>query len=143
MKLSARTRYATRLLLDLAKHGDGVNPVTTTTLSEVSGISVQFIEQILKPLKKAGLVSSVRGAAGGHMLTHGPGETSIGDVIRIMEGGIELTHCCQEEIAKECPRTEHCLTRVVWLRASRALERELNAITLKDLIDGNITLDDA
>lgn len=142
MKLSARTRYATRLLLDLAQHGDTDTPVTTTTLSEVSGISVQFIEQILKPLKKAGLVSSVRGAAGGHMLTNAPESTSIGDVIRIMEGGIELTHCCQDEIAKECPRTERCLTRVVWLRASRALERELDAITLKDLIDGAITLDD-
>ncbi len=142
MKLSARTRYATRLLLDLAQHADSNNPVTTTTLSEVSGISVQFIEQILKPLKKAGLVSSVRGAAGGHMLTHGPEATSIGDVIRIMEGGIDLTHCCQDDIAKDCPRTDRCLTRVVWLRASRALARELDAITLKDVIDGTVILDD-
>ncbi|MFV0349356.1 MAG: RrF2 family transcriptional regulator [Halodesulfovibrio sp.] len=140
MKLSARTRYAARLLLDLAQHGNSENPVTTTTLSEVSGISVQFIEQILKPLKKAGLVSSVRGAAGGHMLTRSPEEISIGDVIRIMEGGVELTHCCQDDIAKECPRTERCLTRVVWLRASRALEKELDSISLKDLIDGVVTL---
>lgn len=140
MKLSARTRYATRILLDLAQHGDSDNPVTTTTLSEVSGISVQFIEQILKPLKKAGLVASVRGAAGGHMLTRDPESVSIGDIIRIMEGGIELTHCCQEEIAKECPRTDRCLTRVVWLRASRALEKELDSISLKDLINGDVTL---
>jgi len=142
MKLSARTRYATRLLLDLAQHSDAETPVTTTTLSEVSGISVQFIEQILKPLKKAGLVSSVRGASGGHMLAHKPEETTIGDVIRVMEGGIDLTHCCQEDVAKECPRTGRCLTRVVWLRASRALARELDSITLKDLIEGGITLDD-
>ncbi len=142
MKLSARTRYATRLLLDLAMHGDGENPVTTTTLSEHSGISVQFIEQILKPLKKSGLVSSVRGASGGHLLTQTPETISIGDIIRVMEGGIDLTHCCQEAIAKDCPRMGKCLTRVVWLRASRALARELDAITLADLAHGDITLDD-
>jgi len=74
------------------------------------------------------------------MLTRSPEEISIGDVIRIMEGGVELTHCCQDDIAKECPRTERCLTRVVWLRASRALEKELDSISLKDLIDGVVTL---
>ena len=140
MKLSARTRYAARLLLSLARSGDDT-PTKTTSLSEATGISVQFIEQIIKPLKKSGLIASVRGAAGGHMLTKAAQEVTVADVVRIMEGGVELTHCCNEESSKDCPRTEDCLTRVVWLRASRALERELDSITLADLLAGSVSLE--
>jgi len=59
MKLSARSRYASRILLELAKH-KGVSPMSATTLSHRTGVSVQFVEQILKPLKQSGLTVSVR-----------------------------------------------------------------------------------
>lgn len=137
MKLAARTRYAARLLLCLAQHGNQ-SPLKTMALSEATGISVQFIEQILKPLKKAGIVTSVRGAAGGHLLDHNPDAVTFGDIIRAMEDGIDLTHCCRDEVAKECGRAEKCLTRNVWLRASKALERELDAITLSDVLCGEM-----
>ena len=75
------------------------------------------------------------------MLTQKAEEVTIADIVRIMEGGIEITHCCNDIAAKDCPRTEQCLTRAVWVRASRALERELDAITLADILDGSITLD--
>ena len=65
MKLSARSRYASRILLELAKH-NGSAPMSAAVLSQHTGVSVQFVEQILKPLKQHGLTKSVRGAAGGH-----------------------------------------------------------------------------
>lgn len=132
MKLSARSRYATRLLLDLALRETDL-PQRTTLLSESTGITVQFIEQILRPLKKAGYIKSVRGAAGGHILEQDPATISVGDIIRVMEGRISLTDCVTDEGL--CNRSPICLTRKVWQRASRVLEEELDSISLADLMN--------
>lgn len=141
MKLSARSRYATRLLLDLALRQTDT-PRRTTLLSESTGITVQFIEQILRPLKKAGLITSVRGATGGHILDKDPAEITVGEIVRIMEGGINLTDCVNDESI--CERSPICKTRQVWVRASKVLEDELDSITLLDLMNNpeSFPLDD-
>lgn len=131
MKLSARSRYATRLLLNLASHAPNT-PITTSLLSEATGVTVQFIEQIIRPLKQAGFINSKRGATGGHFLALAPDEITVGGIVRIMEGGITLTDCLKEDC--ECDRSAECRTRTVWERASKALEQELDSITLADLI---------
>lgn len=132
MKLSARSRYAARLLLDLAMH-EPDKPVRTALLSENTGITVQFIEQIIRPLKKADLIRSVRGAAGGHMLNNPPAEITLGEIVRIMEGDINIADCLDCET--KCDRSTDCKTRNVWERASRAMEAELDSVTLADLMD--------
>lgn len=131
MKLSARSRYATRLLLDLAMHDDD-SPLRTAVLSESTGITVQFIEQIIRPLKKAGLIVSKRGATGGHILDKDPATITVGEIVRIMEGGINLTDCVGDKTI--CSRSATCRTRLVWKRASEVLEQELDSITLADLM---------
>ena len=142
MKLSARSRYATRLLLDLALSQTDDSPRRTTLLSEATGITVQFIEQILRPLKQAGLVVSVRGAAGGHILNRDPAEITVGEIVRIMEGGVKLTDCVFDE--NLCERASTCRTRHVWVRASKVLEQELDSVTLADLMadPGHFPLED-
>lgn len=135
MKLSARARYASRILLELAKH-KGATPMSAATLSQHTGVSVQFVEQILKPLKQSGLTRSVRGAAGGHRLARPAEDITLGEVVRLMEGGIQLTVCCGEK-ANECPRRDGCLTRRAWLQVSRTLEQELDSITLAALLHGD------
>jgi len=132
MKLSARSRYAARLLLDLAMQ-EADKPVRTALLSEHTGITVQFIEQIIRPLKKADLIKSVRGAAGGHILDKNPADITLGLIIRIMEGGINIADCL--DCDSKCDRSLDCKTRNVWERASRAMEAELDSITLADLMD--------
>lgn len=132
MKLSARSRYASRILLELARH-KGASPMSATTLSQHTGVSVQFVEQILKPLKQSGLTRSVRGAAGGHRLARPAEEITLGEVVRLMEGGILLTVCCGEK-ANDCPRRDGCLTRHAWLQVSSSLERELDSISLATLL---------
>ena len=134
MKLSARSRYASRILLELAKH-NGSAPMSAAVLSQHTGVSVQFVEQILKPLKQHGLTKSVRGAAGGHRLARPAEEITLGEVVRLMEGGIHLTVCCGEK-ANNCPRKEGCLTRKAWMQVSTSLERELDSITLAGLAHG-------
>mgnify|MGYP003591215162 CR=1 FL=1 len=135
MKLSARSRYASRILLELAKH-KSVAPMSAAMLSQHTGVSVQFVEQTLKPLKQNGLTQSIRGAAGGHKLARPAESITLGEVVRLMEGGIFLTVCCGEK-ANNCPRREGCLTRKAWIQVSRSLEKELDSITLATLAHGD------
>jgi DNA-binding IscR family transcriptional regulator len=72
------------------------------------------------------------------MLAQKPDSISVGDVIRIMEGNVGLTACCDKKLADDCPRKEFCTTRSVWIKASQVLENELNSISLQDIIDGNV-----
>ncbi len=135
MKLSARSRYASRILLELARH-KGSAPMSAATLSHHTGVSVQFVEQILKPLKQKGLTKSVRGAAGGHRLARPAEEITLGEIVNLMEGGIYLTVCCGEK-ANDCPRVDKCLTRNAWLQVSQTLQRELDSISLAALLQGD------
>lgn len=139
MKLSAKARYAARILIELVRRKDA-GPVTATLLSRQTGVSTQFIEQILRPLKQAGLTASIRGALGGHVLLRKPEEVTIGDIIRIMEGGIQLTLCSVAD-PTTCERYENCLTRKAWSALSKTFEREMDAITLADLLNDGATND--
>ncbi|MDL2272767.1 Rrf2 family transcriptional regulator [Desulfovibrio sp. OttesenSCG-928-I05] len=132
MKLSARARYAARILLELAQRKEN-GPVTASLLSRQTGVSTQFIEQILRPLRQAGITSSVRGALGGHILVRPPEAISIGDIVRIMEGGIQLT-VCNAVGPGSCKRYNSCLTRGAWSRLSQAFEQEMDGISLQDLL---------
>ncbi len=132
MKLTAKSRYAARILLELALQ-KAETPIPTALLSKNTEVSIQFIEQIMRPLKKAGLVKSVRGASGGHMLAKPPIKISMGDVVRAVSGPINIASCLECE--DQCNRTATCLTRSVWHRASRAVERELDSITLEELVN--------
>jgi len=132
MKLSAKARYAVRILLDLARH-DANGPVRTADIAERTGVTARFIEQILKPLKKASLVRSTRGAAGGYALAEAPQDVSLARIVRTIEGGLSLARCCETPAA--CPRSDDCRTHRAWLRVTRVMEAELEAITLSDLLD--------
>lgn len=132
MKLSAKARYAVRILLDLAQH-DASGPVRTADIAERTGVTARFIEQILKPLKKASLVHSTRGAAGGYVLAEKPEGVSLARIIRTIEGGLSLTRCCAAPQA--CPRSDDCRTHRAWMRVTRVMETELEAITLRTLLD--------
>lgn len=132
MRISTTTHYASRILLDLALHLDQP-PVSATKLSEHTGIPVKFLEKIVRPLKSAGFVKSVRGAMGGHYLACMPEDITLGSVVRLMDGGIRLAQCGVEDgqCSKQC---HQCRTNVIWREVAEALERELDAITLADML---------
>ena len=132
MRLSARSRYATRLLLELARR-KGDTPVSAATLAQETGISVQFVEQILKPLKQQGVTSSVRGAAGGHRLARDASEITLAEVVKIMEGDLALAHCCADK-DYDCVRKHECKTRHAWALASQMLEKTFASISLASLM---------
>lgn len=133
MKLSTRSRYGTRMMLDLAQHYDD-GPVQIGEIAKRQDISVKYLEQLIIPLKKANYITSIRGPKGGHVLAKPPEEISVGELVKVLEGGINLSDCIENPDI--CDRSETCLTRSIWETATRAMSQELNSITLSDMAKG-------
>lgn len=131
MKLSTKSRYGTRLLLDLAIH-DTKNFVQLKEISKRQGISLKYLEQIVIPLKKARLVESSRGATGGYRLAKPPDRISVGEIVALLEGGKSLSRC--ENHPESCERSESCSVRNIWKEATQVLYDKLNGISLADLV---------
>ena len=132
MKLSTRSRYGTRMMLDLAQHYDQ-GPVQIGDVSKRENISVKYLEQLIIPLKKANFIKSVRGPKGGHMLAKPPEAITVGEIVRVLEGGINLSSCIENP--EVCNRTTRCLTRGVWEEATKAMYDKLNSVTLSKMIN--------
>jgi len=132
MKLSTRTRYGTRLILDMAQHY-GQGAIQLGEIANRQNISLKYLEQIIRPLKKARYVKSFRGAKGGHMLTKPPEEISVGEVVAVLEGGKTLVRCDNDP--QNCERVGSCLTRYLWREAADAMFQRLSSITFADLIN--------
>jgi Rrf2 family protein len=130
MKLSTRSRYGTRLMVDLAEHYDQ-GPVQLGDIARRQNISVKYLEQIIIPLKKANYIESIRGPKGGHILTRPPHEINVGEIVALLEEGSSLTEC--SENAGVCERADICPTRLVWKEASEAMFDKLQGISLADL----------
>jgi len=132
MKLSTRSRYGTRMMLDLAQHYDA-GPVQIGDIAKREDISVKYLEQLIIPLKKANFIKSVRGPKGGHMLSKPPEEITVGEIVRILEGGINLSSCIENP--EMCDRTSSCLTRCIWEETTKAMYNKLNSVTLAKMIN--------
>ena len=131
MKLSTRSRYGTRMMLDLAQHYNK-GPVQIGQIAKRQDISVKYLEQLVIPLKKAKFIESVRGPKGGHMLAKGPREITVGQVVEVLEGDMHLAVCLGDP--ELCERSEDCLIRDTWEKATKAMFDKLNSITLAKII---------
>ncbi len=131
MQLSTRSRYGTRMMLDMAQHYNK-GPIPIGDIARRQGISVKYLEQLIIPLKKANYIKSVRGPKGGHMLAKSPKEITVGEIVNLLEGGIDLANCIEKPDI--CNRSSSCLTRDVWARATKAMYNKLNSITLAEMI---------
>jgi Rrf2 family transcriptional regulator, iron-sulfur cluster assembly transcription factor len=131
MKLSTRSRYGTRLMLDMAQHYNQ-GPVQLGDIAKRQDVSVKYLEQIIIPLKKAHYIESVRGPKGGHILTRPPEEITLGEIVALLEDGTNLVECSND--AGVCQRADSCPTRLVWKEAAEAMFARLHAITLADLV---------
>ena len=132
MKLSTRSRYGTRLLLDMAQHYDQ-GPIQLGEIAKRQEISVKYLEQIIIPLKKANYVLSVRGPKGGHFLARPPEDITLGEIVALLEEGPSLVEC--SEHAEVCQRSDICPTRLIWKEVAQAMFDKLDAITLADLAE--------
>ncbi|MGD0655135.1 MAG: Rrf2 family transcriptional regulator [Thermoguttaceae bacterium] len=89
MKISAKTEYACIAMMELASHYGSGEPVRIRRIAERHDVPPRFLVQILLQLKGAGLVASIRGAAGGYQLVKSPQEISLGQIMEVIEGSSE------------------------------------------------------
>jgi Rrf2 family protein len=132
MKLSARGRYGTRALLDLALHG-GKEPVPLKDIARRQQISLLYLEHLITPLVAAGMIRSTRGARGGVCLARSPEEIKLSEVVGLLEGSIAPVDCVNDP--KACPRSELCVTRDIWVELKEAMDGVLESKTLHDLVE--------
>ncbi|HID12038.1 MAG TPA: Rrf2 family transcriptional regulator [Candidatus Latescibacteria bacterium] len=132
MKLSTRTRYGTRAVLDLAMH-HGEGPIFVKDIARRQGISKKYLDHIITALKAAGLVKSFRGAHGGYILAKDPASIKLSDVVQALEGPLTPVDCVDDP--SMCPRSPYCVTIEVWADVKRAIFEVLNSLTLQDLVE--------
>ena len=133
MNISTKGRYGLRAILDIAQHSDG-KPVTLSAIARRQQISEGYLEQLMAPLKRAGVVTSSRGAQGGYSLATTPEETAVGDIFRALEGPLSLVYCIGEEDDADCLRQEECGSRFIWEEIQNAISQVLSSYTLADLL---------
>lgn len=131
MKLSTRGRYGVRAMLELALN-TGKGPVPLRDLAARQEISAKYLEQLLIPLKGAGLVKSVRGARGGYLLSTDPGNISLYDIVRSLEGPLAPVECVQD--ANYCDRVGGCTVHMVWGDMGQLLVDFLSNISLAEMV---------
>ncbi|MBB5182850.1 RrF2 family transcriptional regulator [Catenisphaera adipataccumulans] len=134
MKVSTKGRYSLRFLLDLAIQ-PRQEPVSLKGISERQPISLKYLEQIIPPLAKAGIIRSVRGPKGGYYLNKSPKDITVGMILRITEGSLAPVDCVDPENSFHCPRESECVTIHVWQQMYDAVTNVVDSITLQDLVD--------
>ncbi|RLQ98110.1 cysteine metabolism transcriptional regulator CymR [Falsibacillus albus] len=123
MKISTKGRYGLTIMIELAKrHGDG--PTSLKTIASAHDLSEHYLEQLIAPLRNAGLVKSIRGAYGGYILSKEPSEISSGDIIRVLEGPISPVEGIEDEEPAK---------RELWIRIRDAVKDVLDNTTIEDL----------
>jgi Rrf2 family protein len=133
MRLSTQSRYGVRAIFDIAYHSEGLE-TQVKDISRRQGISPRYIEQIFQKLRKAGIIGSKRGPSGGYFLNKKPEEITVGEIVRVTEGGIEPVLCLDpEDSAKPCDRLGECVTRLIWNEAGSRLREYFDSVTIKDL----------
>ncbi len=131
MKLSTRSRYGVRLLLELALN-NAKGQVFLKDIAREEEISEKYLSLIIIPLKAAGLVSSMRGAHGGYVLAKPPSKITLKEVVNILEGDTCLVDCVKDP--SKCSRSGTCASRDLWSIISDKVSETLGSFTLEDLV---------
>jgi Rrf2 family protein len=119
------------MLIDIARHGN-TRPVQIGEISKRQNISVKYLEQLIRPLKKAGIISSIRGAKGGHLLSQKPDQITLGEIVRIFEVQSDLVDCVS--YPEKCSMSDDCQVRLVWQEATQDMYKKLDNTTIADLV---------
>ena len=135
MKISTRGRYGLTALVDIAAC-EPDECINIKNIARRQGLSAQYLEQLVSPLKKAGLIKSIRGAQGGYRLNR-PAETiSVGEALKVLEGSLYPVACVSGEHEQGCGSAgcDICVTKTVWERLYERLNDVLGSITLAELV---------
>ena len=132
MKLSTRTRYGVRAMIELAENY-GKEPLQLKVIAQNQEISIKYLEQLMTVLKAAGFVRSVRGFKGGYALSKSPRQIRVSDCFDCLEGPVITTECVDDK--NSCSRNSDCVARLLWAEVQNAVRTILESTTLQDLVD--------
>ena len=132
MKISTKGKYGLRALIDLAQYSEQ-EAVSISSIAQRQKISESYLEQLVAKLKKAGLVVSIRGAAGGYRLARPASGISVGDVLRALEGDVRAV-ICTAQTEEGCEGEELCVTKYVWQRINESIEKTVDEMMLDQLV---------
>lgn len=128
MKLSTRGRYGLRMIVDLARQKE--QPVSLKSIAKRQMVSVNYLEQLAKSLKKAGYIRSVKGPKGGYLLTKDAKEMPVGGILRALEGDLLIV----ENPHDEQNLIRQCLSEKVYAPLNSTLAGFFDSITIYDII---------
>ena len=132
MKLSTRSRYGLRLMVQLAQNY-GKDPVSIKNICEEEELSEKYLSQLVIPLKNQGLVIPIRGAGGGYILGKKPEEITLKDIVEVFEGNIMLVSCTENEFM--CNKTSECAAHKAWKIIGESISKTLSSLNLKKIIE--------
>src|SRR5512143_1736177 len=138
LRLSTKGQYGVRAMYEIAR-GYSKGPITIKEISERQDVSVAYLEQILNTLRKAGIITSVKGPGGGYILKQEPDKISIGAILRELEGPVAITSCLDPR--EGCMRVEGCVTHLLWKALGENIGAFLDKMTLQDLLTGSQFID--
>jgi Rrf2 family cysteine metabolism transcriptional repressor len=134
--ISTKGEYGVRIMVDLARHY-GEHPRSLTDISQAEGLPLAYLEQLVKLLREANppLVVSTRGAHGGYCLNRRPGDITMGEIVRVLEGPIAPMICATEgEMTQICGFLDSCQTKYLWSKLRDVVAQTLDTMTLADLV---------
>lgn len=137
MRLTSKGRYAVMAMADLALHGGGERAVPLQEVAKRQEISLSYLEQLFARMRRAGLVSGVRGPGGGYRLAKPADTTTIADIIAAVNEPIKATRC-QEGSTKSClGKQGRCIAHGLWQEMGDRIQSFLASVTLADVLNQN------
>ena len=132
MIVSTKGRYALRVMVYLAQHGEE-DYIPLKEIAETESISQKYLESIMAALSKAGFVDAVHGKGGGYRLNRSPDGYTIGSILKLTEGSLATVSCTSQGPAA-CSRSTCCTTLPMWERLDKMVDEFFEGITLADLL---------
>ena len=138
MRLSTRTRYGMKAMIDLAIHSTKKDPVLLKDICKRQELSLKYLDQIITSLKQAGLVRNAGGGHSGYVLARSPVKIYASDIVRALEGGLSVRDCVDDPAL--CENSKTCATRNLWGDLESSIEKSLH-VKLSTLAEKQINMD--
>jgi Rrf2 family iron-sulfur cluster assembly transcriptional regulator len=130
MRLTTKGRFAVTAMVDLAMRQNR-GPVTLAAISERQHISLSYLEQLFGKLRRAKLVTSVRGPGGGYNLAQSASQVTVAQIVTAVDEPLDATQCGGKE---NCHEERRCMTHDLWATLNEKMQDYLSSVTLGDLV---------
>lgn len=133
--ISSKEHNSLRLIIKLAQSYDDKKPVALSEISQEEGISVKYLEQLIMPFKKAKIIQSQRGRAGGYVMVKNPKNISLKEIIWLVNDNPSLAICLDKGYKNSCDYDHDCISKNVWSKIQKSMEEFLSKVTLHQIIN--------